>query len=485
VPGKSRPPKPTKRPKKTTTEAPQKRSEVVSTNPTSPPTSPPYATPRFDESRCSLTHDLLPSLLRIARHIGVAASEGTPCVGDMEVLPAILPYVDMAGGSTIDRCRSSHRTWASYQELGQHLDLVNIERIKASVPSLITTAKCAPSSRAFKLYFDVGSKDYDHSVRWFLSSYPFSHDFHVHAYDAHGQHAASFAEHKNVWFHEELLWNASGYVTQVTYERAPTTVAPTIDPHIRIEKRRVKKARRDLKPYMNDAANPQKVGDAAESDDGDNDVDNDQVDVNEVVIHRDDAPVTENNRPYENPAYDDTNDRIMLLNDRHPFRWFHYHETYGVDVAAILNASAEAELTGGHHSVGAAGAHKWTHEGNVPRDDRTQPLAAPDPEFVTLTAGLRPTATRVKAVNIADALTREAKLEDFVVMKLDGQGDEWMLIDALIEHGVMHYVDELFLVCNNRDINFLWNTPTTAQDCARLVLTLRELGVYVHEWYPN
>ena len=88
----------------------------------------------------------------------------------------------------------------------------------------------------------------------------------------------------------------------------------------------------------------------------------------------------------------------------------------------------------------------------------------------------------VRTISIAGLILSNVKPHDFVVLRLDAQGYEVELLASLIEHGAMHLIDEVFLVCRNRELNVMWNGPRTPLDCQRIVNTLRKRGVYVHEW---
>lgn len=92
----------------------------------------------------------------------------------------------------------------------------------------------------------------------------------------------------------------------------------------------------------------------------------------------------------------------------------------------------------------------------------------------------------VPALAITDILFSSAGVQDkdFVVLKLDVNGNERMLIEFLVVNSALHLIDELMLVCHSVEMDPLWpNEKATPESCQSLIMTLREAGVYVHEWY--
>eukprot|EP00760_Papus_ankaliazontas_P000156 PhM_4_TR10027/c3_g1_i8/m.94850 len=86
------------------------------------------------------------------------------------------------------------------------------------------------------------------------------------------------------------------------------------------------------------------------------------------------------------------------------------------------------------------------------------------------------------SVDMAAYLKRLARVEDFVVMKLDIEGGEWELLEHLYRTGALFLIDELFLECHSREVVITLDTPLP-QDCVDMINRLRTLGVYTHGWY--
>jgi FkbM family methyltransferase len=98
----------------------------------------------------------------------------------------------------------------------------------------------------------------------------------------------------------------------------------------------------------------------------------------------------------------------------------------------------------------------------------------------------RPNHKTFRSVSLFDILTRQGVTEsDFVVMKIDVEGAEWMLLRHLAQHDAFRLVDELFIECHNVDWNPRWEgvDGTTLADCHDMFDELRRIGVHVHEWY--
>lgn len=121
------------------------------------------------------------------------------------------------------------------------------------------------------------------------------------------------------------------------------------------------------------------------------------------------------------------------------------------------------------------------HKADPTVEDRLRQVADAAGDSVGLSYAKQ---TRVSpAVALGEFIMRHAAAQDFVVLRLDARGDEELMLRHLLVTGAMRHVDELFLVCHNTELSILWNTPMKPRDCQHIVSTLRELGVYVHEWY--
>jgi len=94
------------------------------------------------------------------------------------------------------------------------------------------------------------------------------------------------------------------------------------------------------------------------------------------------------------------------------------------------------------------------------------------------------TATESKAaLDVAEFLRRRVSEDDYVVLKMDIEGTEYRLIPHLMQQGVTHLIDEMFVephtninsCCRHRLDRFRSNA-------LRLIRQLRDAGVYAHEW---
>eukprot|EP00760_Papus_ankaliazontas_P000154 PhM_4_TR10027/c3_g1_i5/m.94852 len=89
---------------------------------------------------------------------------------------------------------------------------------------------------------------------------------------------------------------------------------------------------------------------------------------------------------------------------------------------------------------------------------------------------------KIRSVDMAAYLKSLARVEDFVVMKLDIEGGEWELLEHLYRTGALFLIDELFLECHSRNV-VMTGEMRMARDCVDLFNVLRRLGVYAHTWY--
>jgi FkbM family methyltransferase len=99
---------------------------------------------------------------------------------------------------------------------------------------------------------------------------------------------------------------------------------------------------------------------------------------------------------------------------------------------------------------------------------------------------LRPTHKTVRSISMEDILKdHKVTEEDFVVLKLDVEGGEWLILKHMAERDMFRLVDEIFLECHSVDWNPRWGTVdgTTLADCHNMFDALRGKGVYIHEWY--
>eukprot|EP00906_Rhabdomonas_costata_P035029 RCo049247 len=89
----------------------------------------------------------------------------------------------------------------------------------------------------------------------------------------------------------------------------------------------------------------------------------------------------------------------------------------------------------------------------------------------------------VPSIDFSRYLRETFTLSDFVVVKMDIEGAEYQIIPKLLQEGTVDLIDELFLECHY----FKWCWQITVvhkkwEDCLGMFQTLRNRGVYVHEW---
>ena len=89
------------------------------------------------------------------------------------------------------------------------------------------------------------------------------------------------------------------------------------------------------------------------------------------------------------------------------------------------------------------------------------------------------------AIDIADWLRRTVRPDDFVVVKMDIEGAEYDVVPHLLREKVADLIDELFLEIHT-ETNTCCKPPHDAgrhrPDAMRLLQSLRDAGVYAHEW---
>ena len=89
------------------------------------------------------------------------------------------------------------------------------------------------------------------------------------------------------------------------------------------------------------------------------------------------------------------------------------------------------------------------------------------------------------AIDIADWMRRTVRPDDFVVVKMDIEGAEYDVVPHLLREKVADLIDELFLEIHT-ETNTCCKPPHDAgrhrPDAMRLLQSLRDAGVYAHEW---
>lgn len=82
----------------------------------------------------------------------------------------------------------------------------------------------------------------------------------------------------------------------------------------------------------------------------------------------------------------------------------------------------------------------------------------------------------VTTIDFSDLLKRRVNKDDFLVVKMDVEGAEWLVVPKMIEEGTIYLIDELFLECH------AGYREKKRADCLDLIVTLRNMGIYAHEW---
>jgi FkbM family methyltransferase len=96
---------------------------------------------------------------------------------------------------------------------------------------------------------------------------------------------------------------------------------------------------------------------------------------------------------------------------------------------------------------------------------------------------LRTKLVTVPTVPFGDFIMQRSKPEDFVVVKLDIEGAEWMVLEHLARSGALAYIDEMFIECHHGEWVPQWPTQHSLADCHRMFNALRDYGIFAHEWY--
>jgi FkbM family methyltransferase len=86
----------------------------------------------------------------------------------------------------------------------------------------------------------------------------------------------------------------------------------------------------------------------------------------------------------------------------------------------------------------------------------------------------------VQAIDFSDFLRRNFRDEDFLVLKLDIEGAEVPVLKKLIAEKTIYLIDELFMECH--DTHVYWIKDMTRADCVQQTKSLRDMGIYAHEW---
>jgi hypothetical protein len=87
------------------------------------------------------------------------------------------------------------------------------------------------------------------------------------------------------------------------------------------------------------------------------------------------------------------------------------------------------------------------------------------------------------SISIVQELKDTARKSDFVVVRIDLDGDEWEVLKELETNGVLSLVDELFVKLHFQADQEGWEKyEHTIDDAFDLLTRLRRQGVFVHYW---
>lgn len=91
----------------------------------------------------------------------------------------------------------------------------------------------------------------------------------------------------------------------------------------------------------------------------------------------------------------------------------------------------------------------------------------------------------VPAFDFTEWLMRTVTNRDYVVVKMDVEGDEFKLVEKMSESGALCLIDELFLECHYDYPGFDWGPKQKRplSDCTDLYSKLRNEGCIVHQWW--
>lgn len=91
----------------------------------------------------------------------------------------------------------------------------------------------------------------------------------------------------------------------------------------------------------------------------------------------------------------------------------------------------------------------------------------------------------VPAFDFTEWLMNTVTNRDYVVVKMDVEGDEFKLVERMSEAGALCLIDEFFLECHYDYPGFDWGPKQKRplSDCTDLFTKLRNEGCIVHQWW--
>lgn len=92
---------------------------------------------------------------------------------------------------------------------------------------------------------------------------------------------------------------------------------------------------------------------------------------------------------------------------------------------------------------------------------------------------------QTQAFDFAEYLLNNFKETDFLVVKMDIEGAEYVVVPKLIETGAIRLIDEIFLEGHTAQFNKIGGLARgrTYAEVIVLLQSMRALGVHAHEWF--
>ena len=90
--------------------------------------------------------------------------------------------------------------------------------------------------------------------------------------------------------------------------------------------------------------------------------------------------------------------------------------------------------------------------------------------------------TSIPAIDFAEFVRTHATPDDFVLVKMDIEGAEFVVVPELIASGAACLIDELYLECHSGDVSDIAKGRTFAE-CITMLVALRGMGVAAQLWF--
>ena len=89
----------------------------------------------------------------------------------------------------------------------------------------------------------------------------------------------------------------------------------------------------------------------------------------------------------------------------------------------------------------------------------------------------------VHAIDFGQWLLTHTRHEDFVLVKMDIEGAEFVVLPSLLASGAACLIDELYLECHTNDNNGDIAKGRSYADCIALLAAMRGVGTVSHLWF--